>query len=139
MTKDLLLEMGIDGEVADTLLGAIEAEIESFKAECVREGLNDKYSRAVTGALSLAGAKNLTAARSVLGYEWDGGDFETEPAGLSEAVTSLKASMPYLFKDEKDEGEAYSFVGISPVEEADGDIAPEELSYSEYMRLYRGR
>ncbi len=139
MNKDFLLGMGIGDEQADALLSAITSELESFKAECARENLRDKYSRAVNGALTLAGAKNVTAARSVLEFDWDGTDFESEPVGLAEAVASLKTSMPYLFSKETESGDVYSFVGISPAEEADGDIAPEELSYSEYMRLYKNR
>lgn len=137
MNKDFLLEMGIGEEHADALIDAINSEIEGFKTECLRENLLDKYSRAVHGALTLAGAKNVTAARSVLEFDWDGNDFDSEPVGLADAVASLKSSMPYLFSKETECGEAYSFVGISPAEEADADIAPEELSYSEYMRLYR--
>lgn len=139
MNKDFILSLGIDEQKADAIVDAFTSEIEAFKAECVREGLRDKYARAVNGALSLAGAKNITAAKSVLTFDWDGNDFESEPAGLADAVTSLKESMPYLFSGENEGGEAYSFVGISPAEESDGDISPEELSYSEYMRLYKSR
>ncbi len=139
MTREFLSEMGIDEETATALLEVIEHEISDIKSEYIRMGLSDKYSRAVFGALASAGAKNVTAARSVLEYEWDGDDFDSEPLGLSDAVTSLKTSMPFLFKDETECGEAYSFVGISPVEESDGDVSPDELSYSEYMRLYGSR
>lgn len=139
MNKDFLLEMGISEEHADALIDAITSEIEALKTEFARENLLDKYSRAVHGALTLAGAKNVTAARSVLEFDWDGADFESAPVGLTDAVASLKSSMPYLFSSETDGGETYSFIGISPAEEADAEIAPEELSYSEYMRLYKSR
>lgn len=139
MDKNFLLSIGIDEKQADAVLESIRCEFDEFRPTLEREGLSDKYSRAVNGALTLAGAKNVTAARSVLDFDWDGNDFEAEPSGLSDAVSSLKASMPYLFSQDTDCVGGYSFAGISPVEEADGDIAPEELSYSEYMRLYRGR
>lgn len=139
MEKEFLIGLGLDEEKADELLTAIGGEIEAFRTEIARQGLSDKYARSVHGALSLAGAKNVTAAHSVLDFEWDGCDFDGEPTGLSDAVASLKAEMPYLFKSDEEGGECFSFIGISPVEEADVDIAPEELSYSEYMRLYRGR
>lgn len=139
MDKNFLLSIGIDENQADAVLESIRSELEEFKSELKRDGLSDKYSRAVNGALTLAGAKNVTAARSVLDFDWNGDDFEAEPTGLTDAISSLKASMPYLFSQNTDCIGGYSFVGISPVEEADGDIASEELSYSEYMRLYRGR
>lgn len=139
MDKNFLLSIGIDENQADAVLESIRSELDELRSGIEREGLLDKYSRAVNSALTLAGAKNVTAARSVLDFDWDGGDFEAEPSGLTDAVSSLKASMPYLFSQATDCVGSYSFVGISPVEEADGDIAPDELSYSEYMRLYRGR
>ncbi len=139
MDKNFLLGIGIDEDKAEALLEKIQAELAVVKSELTSEALGHKFTVALNGALSVAGAKNLTAARSVLDFNWDGNDFDGEPSGLSEAVSSLKASMPYLFAQDTDAKDCYSFVGISPVEEADGDIAPEELSYSEYMRLYRGR
>ncbi len=129
--------LGLSGEAAEALISEIDAELEAFKSECIKSGINDKYLRAVNCALTLAGAKSNTAARAILAHDWDGNDFDVEPSGLSDAVAMLRDSAPYLFKSDTDSAEHYSFVGISPAEEADNEISLEDVTYSDYIRLYK--
>lgn len=139
MKIDFLIDLGIDPADAEIILAAVSEELDNVTSAYEKKRIEDKYRFAVESSLERAGARNTRAAAAVLIHEWDGRDFDGMPSGLSEAVLSLKDSMPFLFGADETATETtvYTFVGISPVEDSDGDAAPGELSYSEYMRLYK--
>lgn len=139
MNLDFLTELGIEPTQAEVILAAVAEELDAAASAYEKRRLEDKYDLAVNSVLERAGARSARAASAVLDYRWDGEDFDGIPSGLPEAVISLKESMPFLFGDgeEKNETTVYTFVGISPAEDSDGDADPGELSYSEYMRLYK--
>lgn len=139
MNIDFLIDLGIEPANAEIILAALSEELDTVTSDYERRRLEDKYRFAVESALERAGARNTRAAAAVLSYEWDGDDFDGMPSGLSDAVLSLKDSMPFLFgSDEtKNETTVYTFVGISPVDDSDDISDTGELSYSEYIRLYR--
>ncbi len=139
MKLDFLTGLGIEPADAEAILAAVTEELDAAAKDYDRRRLQDKYDFAVCSMLERAGARNIRAASAVLSHDWDGYDFDGMPSGLSEAVLSLKESMPFLFGkgDEENEATVYTFVGISPAEDSEGETAPGELSYSEYMRLYK--
>ena len=135
MNLEFLIGLGIEEAAAKAILAQFEAEV----SELEKKRIGDKYSLCLHSALKNAGTVNVKAAAAVIPFEFTGEDFDTEPVGLTDAVLKLKEEAPYLFFDEKsyDKGEIYTFVGISPAAAADTDTDAKELSYSEYMRLYR--
>lgn len=157
MDKSFLMPLGIGDDVADAILAEVERSTKAavdeatslIKAEfeeklrassekAQRALLEQKLKFAIERELSKAGARNIKAAKAVLNYTYDGGDFEGTPAGLTEAVRSLAEAEPYLFgSDYAYSGrKALSFVGIAPAEESDDDFMASDLTYSEYLRLY---
>ncbi len=138
MNIDFLKGFGLDEEAAASIAEAVAEEIRTAVEEEKSLRIRDKYQFAVKGSLMRAGAKNLRAAEAILAHDFNGEDFDVEPSGLSDAVDALCAEAPYLFGSEEPcDTVVYTFVGISPAEDSDGEISPGELSYSEYMRLYR--
>lgn len=138
MNIDFLKGFGLDDGAAEAIAVAVAEEISAAVAEEKSLRIRDKYRFAVKDSLMRAGAKNLRAAEAILTHDFDGEDFDGEPIGLSAAVEALCAEAPYLFgSDEPADTVVYTFVGISPAEDSDGEVSLGELSYSEYMRLYR--
>ncbi|HOQ15067.1 MAG TPA: phage scaffolding protein [Bacillota bacterium] len=157
MDKSFLLSLGIGDDAADAILAEAERSIKAavdeatslikaefeeklraFSEEAKRSLLWQKLDFAIERELSKAGARNIKAAKAILNFTYDGGDFEGTPEGLTEAVRSLAEAEPYLFGSDYAYGgdKALSFVGISPAEESDDDFMASDLTYSEYLRLY---
>lgn len=157
MDRSFLTSLGIGDDVADAILveaerctkaavdkatSFIKAEFEeklrTSSEEAKRTLLQQKLDFAIERELSKAGARNIKAAKAVLNYTYDGGDFEGAPEGLTDAVRSLAEAEPYLFgSDYAYSGDkSLSFVGISPAEGSDDDFMASDLTYSEFLRLY---
>lgn len=137
MELEFLARLGIEDETAQIIIECFEKKLAEVSASAESKRIGDKYSLAVHHALKEAGAVNIRAAMAVLEHEFNGDDFDAEPAGLSDAVESLKSEAPYLFSDKDKSEKIYTFVGITPASAVDADTDAGELSYSEYMRLYR--
>ncbi len=130
---EYLSSFGLEGDEAEELLGRLQAEI----AIAERRRIEDKYSLILSELLPREGALRVPAAKALRDYEFAGEDFAALPAGLEAAVADLKRSAPYLFEDrtaKKDEGEVYTFVGISPAEACDSEVSGDDITYSELMR-----
>ena len=135
MDLEFLIGLGVDAEAGNAIMAQFEKELSEMNARRI----SDKYSLCVNYALLYAGAVNVKAAAAVLEHEFTGEDFDTEPEGLKEAIDKLCEDAPYLFreKETKKKEDIYTFVGITPAAAVDTDTDAGELSYSEYMRLYR--
>lgn len=134
MDIEFLIGLGISEEVAERILNIHESEL----IEAEKKRISDKVAMAVKNMLENEGTVNFRAAAAVLDFEHSGDDFESEPVGLADAVSKLKAEAPYLFRDKSRETQKiYTFTGITPAAAADTEAEEGELTYSEYMRMYR--
>ncbi len=151
MTKQQLTELGIPDNVSDKIIESINSEfvpkagydeiageIKTLKGQIEKQRVSHKseiaglkLDNALNTALAMAGAKNITAAKSLINLSDISADENGSYSGISEQINSVKASDPYLFKG----SETYNFVGLSPAQSSDGVPDNSDLSSMNYSEL----
>ncbi len=151
MTKQQLSQMGIPDGVSDKILQSIDSEfvpknrfeeadgeIKALKAQIEKQTAAHKnelgrlkLDSAVSSALAMAGAKNLTAAKSLINFSNISMAQDGSYSGINEQISSVKASDPYLFNDSGFQG----FVGLSPAQSSDGIPDSPDISSMNYSEL----
>ena len=119
MTKEQLMEMGLEEEMAEKVAEAVKGELDAVKLDA-----------AIDRMLMKNGARCLPAVKAMLKMEAVGFSAEGQPVGVQEQIDALRrdAETAFLFAPAWD-----GFRGVQPGEGMDGEFGggPAKMSYAE--------
>lgn len=128
MTKEKLLEMGCPEEVTESILECFAQQTLSHEQEISAM----KLDFAVDTALTVAGARNIKAVKSLLNLADVTLDENGTSPQIAEQIAALKNSDGYLFCEPVTANSAPVMRSFQPAESADGiTVDPSTMSYSQ--------
>ncbi len=102
---------------------------------------NVKVNSLVELALTNAGAKNMTAAKAILGINADEVEFDDNGKikGLDERLNAIKESDSYMFKGAEAESKEGGFTGVDPKEGTTEPLPAEPKSYMDFFKIAQNK